>query len=85
MRRTTEGELVGSEADRRVRVVRYTPPLYTIHTSCRSSIRDMYTDTVYRRQCVLHYEYFRSPEEPTSSPSVRRMYGHRPNHSQVTQ
>jgi len=33
--RRTEGELVGSETDQ-VRVVRYTPPLYTIHTSCRS-------------------------------------------------
>ena len=43
-----EGELLCSEAERRVRVVQYTPPLYTVHISCRSSVSET---------CTVHMKY----------------------------
>jgi len=48
------GELLRSEAYRRVRVVRYTPPLYTIHTSCRSSVSETCTWDMYGLQMVVY-------------------------------
>jgi len=53
MRRATDGELLCSEAERRVRVVQYTPPLYTIHTSCRSSVSKTCTWDMYGLQTVV--------------------------------
>jgi len=82
MQLTTEVELLGSEADYRVWVVWvvwYTPPLYTIHTSCRSSFCETCTCDMYGLQtavCIALWGLSGQPRSLTVSTRCVACMGH---------